>query len=156
MYQIEVKQRLVQYKFPPADGWSVTVDIDSMERANGGTHPEGKAERARIAEAALRALGARIEKHKVFGRADVVAEHKEHGLWLVEVEGQSSKQKEQAMYSALGQLVLQMQGDPFHAAIAVPDEPGWQMQLAKVPKYARNILGLSCVLVSETGCRSAA
>jgi hypothetical protein len=155
MYQIEVKQRLVEFRFPPAQGWRVTVDIDAMERANGGSHPEDKAVRARAAEEALRALGARIEKHRVFGRADVVAEHEEHGLWLVEVEGQSSKQKEQAMYSALGQLVLQMRGDPFHAGIAVPDEPAWQMQLSKVPHHARSLLGLSCMLVSSSGWRSA-
>ena len=156
MYQIEVKRWLVQFRFPPSEGWKVTVDIDSMERANGGTHTEGKAERAQEAETALRAFGAKIGKHLKFGRADVVAEHEDHGLWLVEVEGQSSRQKEQAMYSALGQLVLQMRGDPFHSAIAVPDEPIWERQLIKVPKYARNLLGLSCILVSSSGCRSGA
>ena len=155
MFQIEVKRWLVNYRFPPSGGWRVTVDIDSMERANGGTHAEGKAERAREAEKALIELGARIGKHPVFGRADVVAEHQEHGLWLVEVEGQSSKQKEQAMYSALGQLVLQMNGDPFHAAVAVPNEPAWEKQLIKVPHHARRVLGLTCILVSSDGCSDA-
>lgn len=154
MYQLEVKRWLVHFRFPPNAGWKVTVDIDPMERANGGTHTEGKAERAQQAEQALRALGANVGKHPRFGRADVVAEHKDHGLWLVEVEGQSSRQKEQAMYSAIGQLVLQMQGDDFHSAIAVPDELIWEKQLAKVPKHARNLLSLSCLLVSSSGCRS--
>lgn len=139
-------------RFAPTTGG--TVDIDSMERANGGTHPEGKAEHAQEAEIALRALGAKVGKHQKFGRADVVAEHEDHGLWLVEVEGKSSKQKEQAMYSALGQLVLQMRGDVFHAAIAMPDEPTWENQLTKGPRYARILLGLSCILVSSSGCRS--
>ena len=155
MFQIEVKRWLVNYRFPPSGGWKVTVDIDSMERANGGTHVEGKAERAREAEAALIELGAKIGKHKTFGRADVVAEHDEHGLWLVEVEGQSSRQKEQAMYSALGQLVLQMKGDPFHAALAVPSEPSWEKQLSKVPTHARQLLGLTFILVAPGGCSDA-
>jgi hypothetical protein len=155
MFQIEVKRWLVNYRFPPSGGWKVTVDIDSMERANGGTHTEGKAERAREAEAALIELGATIGKHPIFGRADVVAQHQDHGLWLVEVEGQSSKQKEQAMYSALGQLVLQMKGEPLHAAVAVPNEPAWEKQLVKVPHHARQLLGLTCILVSPSGCSDA-
>jgi len=154
MYQLEVKRWLVQFRFPPSAGWQVTVDIDSMERANGGKHTEGKAERAQEAETALRSLGARIGAHPKFGRADVVAEHADHGLWLVEVEGQSSRQREQAVYSAIGQLVLQIQGNQFHLAVAVPDEPAWERQLAKVPKHARTLLGLTCLLVSSTGCRS--
>ena len=155
MFQIEVKRWLVNYRFPPTEGWKVTVDIDSMERANGGTHVEGKAEKAREAEAGLIELGAKIGKHHKFGRADVVAEHSEHGLWLVEVEGQSSRQKEQAMYSALGQLVLQMKGDSFHAAVAVPNNPSWERQVSKVPKHARQLLGLTFILVSPGGCSDA-
>jgi hypothetical protein len=155
MYQIEVKRWLVNYRFPPSDGWKVTVDIDSMERANGGTHMEGKAEKAREAERALIELGARIGSHPKFGRADVVAEHQEHGLWLVEAEGQSSRQKEQAMYSALGQLLLQMKGEPLQTAIAVPREPAWEKQLAKVPVHARKLLGLTLILVSPSGCSDA-
>lgn len=123
MFQIEVKRWLVNYRFPPNEEWRVTVDIDSMERANGGAHVEGKAERALEAEAALRELGSKVGKHVKFGRADVVAQHEEHGLWLVEVEGQSSRQKEQVMYSALGQLVLRMRGEALQLAVAVPDEP---------------------------------
>lgn len=30
MFQIEVKRWLVNYRFPPSNGWKVTVDIDSM------------------------------------------------------------------------------------------------------------------------------
>jgi len=155
MFQIEVKRWLVNYRFPPSDGWKVTVDIDSMELANGGTHTEGKADKAREAKVALVELGAKIGKHHKFGRADVVAEHHEHGLWLVEVEGQSARQKEQAMYSALGQLVLQMKGDQFHAAVAVPSEPSWEKQVAKVPPHARHLLGLTFILVSAGGCSDA-
>lgn len=126
-----------------------------MERANGGQHKPGKAERARVAETSLLSMGVTIGAHPEFGRADIVAEHPKHGLFVVEVEGNSSRQREQAMYSALGQLVLQMQGTKHQFVIAVPDEPLWEKQLQKVPQHARARLGLSCVLVSEKGVRAA-
>jgi len=154
MYQLEVKQWLIRYSFPPSAGWVVRVDIDAMERAKGGQHKQGKAERARIAEAALLRMGVTIGAHPEFGRADIVANHPEHGLFVVEVEGDSSRQKEQALYSALGQLVLQMQGTKHGFVLAVPDEPAWEKQLLKVPRHARATLGLSCLLASEQGVRS--
>lgn len=154
MYQLEVKQWLVSYRFPPSEGWSVCVDIDAMERAKGGQHKPGKAERARVAEAALLSMGVTIGAHPEFGRADIVAEHPNHGLFVVEVEGNSSRQKEQAVYSALGQLVLQMQGRKHGFVLAVPDEPLWEKQLMKIPKHACATLGLSCVLVSSQGVRA--
>ena len=155
MYQLEVKQWLVAYRFSPSEGWRVRVDIDAMERAKGGQHKPGKAERARVAEAALLSMGANIGAHPEFGRADIVAEHPKHGLFVVEVEGNSSRQKEQAVYSALGQLVLQMQGIKHGFVLAVPDEAPWEKQLAKIPQHARATLGLTCVLVSEQGVRAA-
>lgn len=155
MYQLKVKQWLVAYRFPPSKGWRVRVDIDAMERAKGGQHKPGKAERARVAEVALLSMGVTIGAHPEFGRADIVAEHPKHGLFVVEVEGNSSRQKEQAVYSALGQLVLQMQGTKHGFVLAVPDEPSWEKQLLKIPLHARETLGLSCVLVSEHEVRAA-
>lgn len=114
-----------------------------------------KRERATAAEAALLRLGANLGSHPQFGRADVVAEHPDRGMFVVEVEGRSSRQKEQALYSALGQLVLQMKGAKRHFVLAVPDDSSWERQLQKVPVHARNVLGLSCVLVSEQGVRDA-
>lgn len=153
MYQLEVKRWLVAYNFPPSDGWKVTVDIDAMERANGGQHTPDKAARTRIAEAALKEMRVTIGAHPQFGRADIVAEHQEKGLFIVEVEGISRKQKEQAVYSALGQLLLQMQGGKYKFVLALPDEESWQRQMNKIPSYAKTTLGLSCVLVSEHGVR---
>jgi hypothetical protein len=75
VYQLEVKRWLVAYRFPPTEGWRVHVDIDAMERAKGGQHKPGKAERARTAESALLSMGATIGAHPEFGRADIVAEH---------------------------------------------------------------------------------
>lgn len=151
MYQLEVKRWLVAYRFPPSEGWRVRVDIDAMERAISGQHKPGKAERARAAESALLSMGATIGTHPEFGRADIVAEYPTNGLLVIEVEGNSSRQKEQAVYSALGQLVLQMQGTKHGIGLAVPDETPWEKQLLKIPKHARVTLGLSCVLVSELG-----
>ncbi len=140
MYQLEVKHWLIAYRFPPIDGWQVTVDIDAMERAKGGQHTPDKADRAKAAEASLHALGVTIGAHPLFGRADVVAEHPSKGCYV-----------EQALYSALGQLVIQMQGKPISFVLAAPNEPAWQAQVKKIPAHARNLLNLSCVLVSAAG-----
>jgi hypothetical protein len=155
MYQVEVKRWLVSHHFPPSEGWNVRVDIDAMERGNGGQHKPEKAGLASAAEGALLSMGASIGAHPEFGRADIVAEHPTKGLFIVEVEGESSRQKEQAVYSALGQLVLQMHGKVRHFVLAVPDDPTWERQLKKIPPHARKTLGLSCLLVSEHGVREA-
>lgn len=119
----------------------------------GGQHKPDKANRAHIAEVALIEMGATIGKHPQFGRADIVAEHPGEGLFVVEVEGSSSRQKEQAVYSALGQLVLQMQGGRNKFMLAVPDETAWEKQLDKIPAHVRTILNLSCTLISQQGVR---
>jgi hypothetical protein len=133
VYQLEVKRWLIAYRFSPSAGWKVRVDIDAMERAKGGQHKPDKAKRARAAEDALVSMGATIGAHADFGRADIVAEHPKNGLFIVEVEGASSRQKEQAVYSALGQLVLQMHGRKHGFVLAVPDEASWEKQLQKIP-----------------------
>ena len=153
MYQLEVKRWPVEHRFNPSAGWKVLVDIDAMERARGGSHPAGKEERAAIAEARLLELGAQIGAHPQFGRADLVAHHAIHGALVVEVEGTSSRQPEQAMYSALGQVVLLMRGGLEKFALAVPDEPRWERQLLKIPSHVKQVVGLSCLLVSEGGVR---
>ena len=124
MYQLEVKRWLVYHKFPADAGWDVTVDIDSMERGNKGQQPIGKLDIASSCESWLRSHGVKIVAHPVYGRADLVACKKGLGTFVIEVEGDSSRQKEQAMYSALGQIVLSM-GDSSSEvayALAVPDE----------------------------------
>lgn len=153
MYQLEVKRWLVEHRFHPREGWDVTVDVDAMERARGGKHPDNKKALVQVAETALIELGATIGAHPMFGRADVVAEHPEKGVYLVEVEGTSSRQSEQAMYSALGQSVLLMRGGAEKYMLAVPDDPKWERQVGKIPGFALEQLGLQCVLVSEGGIR---
>lgn len=141
--------------FPRSGGWSVTMDVDAMERAKGGQHPTGKRERVQEAEAQARALGVTIGAHPTFGRADLVAEHPELGTVVVEVEGDSSRQREQAMYSALGQLLVQMRNfdDATSYALAVPDSPVWERQLMKIPAAVAARLRVRLYLVSEAGTR---
>src|SRR5262249_20296200 len=111
MYQLEVKRWLVFHKFPVTEGWDVTMDIDSMERGEKGQQPPDKRAIAAECEAWLGAQGVKIVAHQLYGRADLVAAKEGAGTFVVEVEGDSSRQKEQAIYSALGQVVLSM-GDP--------------------------------------------
>jgi len=155
MYQLEVKHQLIRHLFPPSEGWEVVVDVDAMEKAKGPQHKSDKKEKATKAEAALVALGVRFGTHKQHGRVDVAASHPEKGNYLIEVEGQSSKQKEQAMYSAIGQTVLMMGSNVNGVtyALAVPDLPEWERQMRKIPLRVKNLLHLKCFLVSSEGVR---
>src|SRR5581483_10772282 len=156
MYQLEVKRWLVVYKFPVTEGWDVTMDIDSMERGEVGQHPPDKRLIAANCEAWLRSQGVKIVADPLYGRADLVATKEGAGTFVVEVEGDSSRQKEQAMYSALGQVVLSMI-DPspqITYGLAVPDSPQWERQLKKVPIRIRELLRLQLWLVSEDSIRS--
>jgi hypothetical protein len=151
LYQLEVKLALVRLTFPPASGWKVHVDVDSMERARGGQHKPDKAARVVAAAAELEGIGARLSSHPLFGRVDVVAEHEEQGIRLVEVEGESSRQPEQALYSALGQLLLSMkfEGPQVRYGLAVPDTPQWLRQLRKLPPGITKRLTLDLYVVAE-------
>jgi hypothetical protein len=112
MYQFEVKRWLVAYRFPASDGWDVTIDIVSMERGAVGQHPPAKRLIATECETWLREQGVKIVAHPIYGRADLVAKKSGVGTFVIEAEGDSSRQKEQAMYSALGQIVLSMIDPP--------------------------------------------
>ena len=117
------------------------------------THRTSK--KARIAERRLRESGVTIGAHSKFGRADVVAEHTQLGTVVIEVEGDSSRQREQAIYSALGQALLVMRdfSDSIAYGIAVPDHEDWVRQLQKVPLAAAERLKLQLLAVSPEGVR---
>jgi hypothetical protein len=156
MYQLEVKRWLVFHKFAVADGWDVTIDIDSMERGENGQHPFEKRQTAAECEAWFRTQGVKTVTHPLYGRADLVAAKEGVGTFVVEVEGDSSRQREQAMYSALGQVVLSMD-DPspnITYALAVPDSEHWERQLRKIPARVRELLRLQLWLVSEIAVRN--
>jgi len=153
LYQIEVKLALVRGVFSPKAGWRVTVDIDGSEMGGGKQQPRGKAARARSALKEMRALGLRIGPDDRFGRVDVVADHDEHGLHLVEVEGQSRRQKELGLYSCLGQLLLIMRGwsPQISYGLAVPNTRLWWRQIQKIPAAVTERLNLHLYSVSEGG-----
>jgi hypothetical protein len=155
MYQLEVKRWLVAYFFPVAEGWHVTVDIDSMERGEAGHHPPEKKTIAAECETWLRGQGVKIIKHPLYGRADLVATKEGLGTFVIEVEGDSSRQREQAMYSALGQIVVSMSDSSptIRYGLAVPDTVQWETQLKKIPNGVRDLLKLDLLLVSQTGIR---
>ena len=155
MYQLEVKRYLIEFMFNPSDRWKVIIDIDAMERAKGSQQKDGKKQRVLNAEKRLNELGVVIGVHPKYGRADVVASHPQKGTFLIEVEGKSSKQKEQAIYSALGQIVLLMNEDNNEVffGLAAPDQLEWERQLNKVPRRVKELLSLRCILVSEGNVR---
>jgi hypothetical protein len=154
MYQLEVKYHLILDRFNPKNGWDVAVDIDAMERAKGPQHTPEKKQTVEQAESKLLDLSVRLEPHKQYGRVDIAARHPEHGLYLIEVEGDSSRQKEQAMYSALGQTLLLMSGEnEITFGIAFPDHPSWERQLQKIPAYVKKSLRLKCFLVAANNVR---
>jgi hypothetical protein len=156
MYQLEVKRYLIELMFNPSDGWNVIVHIDPMERAKGPQHKDDKKRRVVDAEKRLNELGVGIGVHPKYGRTDVVASHPKKGTFLIEVERKSSEQKEQAIYSALGQIVLLMNEDNSKVfyGLAVPDQPEWERQLKKVPRRVKELLSLRCILVSEGNVRA--
>lgn len=156
LYQLEVKYNLVKFLFPPDAGWKVLVDIDAMEQAKGPQHKADKKEKVMVAEYCLKKMGVNIGSHQLFGRVDVYAEHSEKGNFLIEVEGESSKQKEQALYSSIGQNVLMMRDTIKNTTygLAVPDHPDWEYQIQKIPERVKKLLNLKCFLVSQVGVRT--
>jgi len=155
MYQLEVKYHLINNLFNPKDGWDVLIDIDAMERGKGNQQKPDKIQLVTLAEERIREMGVRIGKDPLFGRIDILAQHKEFGIFLIEVEGKSTKQKDQGLYSTLGQLIKLMteQRKGYRYGIAFPDEPKWEIQLTKVPLFVREQLNIDCFLVSENGVR---
>ena len=156
LYQLEVKLGLARFPFQKAAGWRITMHIDPMEKGKGGKHPRGKVRRANEGLRQLRALGVTIGAHKLFGPVDVVAEHRERGTRLVEVEGESARQREQALYSSLGQLLLSMKNwsDDIAYGIAVPDTREWWRQLEKIPLELTKRLRLWRYSVGVNSCTS--
>src|SRR2546426_11579114 len=120
------------------------MHIDPMEKGVGGKHPPDKVKRVTAALRELRKLEVTIGTHKQFGRVDVVAEHEQGALRLIEVEGESERQREQALYSSLGQLLLSMKlwSDDVGYGIAVPNTREWVRQVRKIPTDLTKLLHL--------------
>src|SRR5881394_30954 len=156
LYQLEVKLGLARFPFQGPAGWRLTMHIDPMERGVGGRHPRGKVKRANEALRELRRLGVTIGTHKLFGPVDVVADHPTEPTRLIEVEGESGRQREQALYSSLGQLLLSMKiwNPSVVYGIAVPDTREWWKQLQKIPLELTKRLQLWRYSVGVNSCTS--
>ncbi len=157
MYQIEVKRYLVEHIFPTEDGWHVTIDVDAMEMGLGNQNSQQKRDIATQCDAWLRANGVTIGAHELHGRIDLAAERNGRH-YLIEVEGDSSRQKEQAFYSAIGQTLLLMNAEPKNTiyGVAVPDSPQWQRQIDKLPGYVRELLRMNLYMVGPDSVRTIA
>ena len=126
-----------------------------MERAEKGKHPADKKDRASAAEQWLLSHGVTIGSHPKYGRADLVATKSGGPTYIVEVEGDSSRQKEQALYSALGQTILQMHSEQgLRYGLALPDTPQWEAQIRKIPVRVKDLLDLTLWLVGRDGVRA--
>ena len=154
LYQLEVKLGLARFPFQPAAGWRLTMHVDPMERGMGGRHARGKVKRANQALRELRRLGVTIGTHTIFGPVDVVADHSSEPTHLIEVEGESGRQREQALYSSLGQLLLSMKiwNPSVVYGIAVPDTREWWKQLQKIPLELTKRLRLWGYSVGVNSC----
>ena len=152
MNQIEVKYHIIEKLFLPSDGWNVTVDLDPMEMGKGKQNPDGKRALAQTYRKWLENIGVHIGADERFGRADIVARHPEKGCFIIECEGDTRKQREQAMYSALGQTLLMVsaQDAGTHYGLAVPNSDEWRKQLSKIPKTVCQKLNLILYLVSDS------
>lgn len=156
LYQLEVKVGLARFAFPRAEGWRVSIHVDPMEIGRGGRQTRGKVKRAKAAMRELEKLGVKLGIHKLYGAIDVVAEGDGGQTRFVEVEGESSRQREQALYSALGQLMLSMKlwSDDVSYGIAVPDTREWWNQLRKIPLQLTKRLKLWRYSVGVNSCTS--
>lgn len=150
MDQIEVKQKLAELRFPPAGGWRLSVHLDGMERCSGENHPVRRREAANRCIGWFDTNGVMIRGDEQLGKADFVARHDNGDFYLIEVEGDSSRQPDQAMYSALGQLLIRRYLAPdARIGIAVPDSEKWRRQLGRLPAKLLEDLGLHLFFVGE-------
>jgi hypothetical protein len=156
MYQIEVKRHLVEHLFPPSEGSDVRVDLDPMERANGGQHDPGKREIAENCKAWFVAAGVeiRLPKHGE-ERPDLVAVHPSEGTFVAEVEGESSREPGVSVDSALAQVLRRMpeMEDRVVRVVAVPDSSRWKRQLSKIAPWVISRVNLQLFLVSAEEAR---
>ncbi len=152
MYQLEVKRWLIADKFPASAGWTISVHVDGMERARGGSHPPDKRDAVDTAYRALDQMEhVQLQAHETLKTADVVVSDASGIRYVIEVEGDSGKQREQQVYSALGQLLVQMGAPSVRYVVAAPRSEAWRAQLAKIPARVRDRLGIECWLVDDSG-----
>jgi hypothetical protein len=153
MHQIEVKRHLIEKRFHPDQGWDVTVDLDVMELGRGGQNTEEKRKTAEFHHKWMQDNGVAVHIHRTGTRTDIVAKHPQQGTYVIECEGDTRRQKEQAMYSALGQMLLQMDDSIRYYALVFPGSKAWTDQIDKIPRNVRDILRFKVFMVSDSSVR---
>jgi hypothetical protein len=153
LYQIEIKYHVVKKLFNPNVGWEVLVDIDPMERGKGRYNTDAKRKICEDYYNKLVNLGVNIGKHQQYGRVDIFARKGYEETHLVEVEGYSSRQIDQALFSALGQLLLYMNNDfdKIEYGLAIPNTHNWTKYIDKIPFYIREKLRINLYKVDNDG-----
>ncbi|WP_292471444.1 hypothetical protein [Methanolobus sp.] len=127
MFQPRVKLEFVRRYCPPDKGWKVFVDIDASEEGRTGgfrNSLEARERQTQMKEDAskvreeFRQLGVAVGGNRanwysannlpeLEGDRDIVAFNSEKGLCIIaEAEGASSRQPEQKLYKAIGQIVM--------------------------------------------------
>lgn len=147
MYQIEVKYRLIKEKFNPEDGWSVEVAIDSMELGKGRFNSDDKRKTAQIYYEKIEKMGCLIKENDHY--LDIVATHKNGQKIIIEVEGDSSKQRSTSLYSALGQVLIKSENKNDILALAFPLNDNWAKQIQKIPNLTKKRNNLKIYLVND-------
>ena len=150
MYQVEIKYQIISKLFNPKNGWTVHTDLDAMELGKG---TQNNAEKRIVGEkysSLLKSIGVLLKAHPEFGRADIVAQRNDK-TFIIEVEGLSNRQPDQALYSLLGQLLLKMKTNTefYEYGIAVPYNSVLENQLSKIPLFVKNHLRLKYYIVGK-------
>ncbi len=85
------------------------------------------------------------------GRVDLCCSHPgTNERWVIEAKGETAD-RGLDFRTGLGQLIQAMDDRSYRFGIAVPDTKGFRYQLAKVPQWVRQALGINWLLVDESG-----
>jgi hypothetical protein len=140
-YQIEVKRYLLDHKI---DLWDdVVVDIDAEELGKDDLFKKLQSDES------IRCLNDFIGVNEY--RTDIKAtDRATKEKYFIEVEGFSSKQQDQAFYSALSQIILRIENNGVNKyGIAVPFTNSWIKQISKISTYIRSTLKIHLFLVDK-------
>ncbi len=132
----------------PADGWAVVVNFDVQERGKGNRPSLEKQATYAAVQDALLSDGATIGRDRDYATADLVARHaRKRELWIVEVEGHSTGQPGDKVYSAVGQLLTRMRaGSGAKYGLAVHAE--LRTTALKIPTQVRKLLDITIFVVA--------
>lgn len=142
-YQIEIKKYLVNHKRKHKLWKDIIVDIDAEEVGKDDSLKKSQSDECVLHLNAFKG----VNEYRTDIKATDILTKKNY---YIEVEGFSSKQQEQAFYSALSQIILRMKNKSDNIyGIAVPNTESWIKQVSKISKYIRSILNIHLFLVDK-------